>query len=148
MKKDISSLPDSSGVGRDFYLLNNYETNILYSRLLSKSFEKMKEQSLGEFEELVLLMVAALHDEAYGVVILENLETKLNKKVNISAIHVALKRLENKGFVTSRFGGITNDRGGRRKKFYVITAFGKQALDAHYQVRTEIYQRIPKISFN
>ena len=67
----------------------------------------MKEQSLGEFEELVLLMVAALHDEAYGVTILENLEEKQNKKVNISAIHVTLKRLEDKGFVISRYGGIT-----------------------------------------
>lgn len=108
----------------------------------------MKEQSLGEFEELVLLMVAALHDEAYGVAILENLESKLSKKVNISAIHVALKRLEGKGFVMSRFGGITNDRGGRRKKFYVITALGKNVLDANYQVRTSIYQQIPNISFN
>lgn len=108
----------------------------------------MKEQSLGEFEELVLLMVAALHDEAYGVLILENLEAKLNKKVNISAIHVALKRLEKKGFANSRFGGITTDRGGRRKKFYVITAMGKKALDSQYAVRTSIYQQIPKISFN
>ncbi len=108
----------------------------------------MKEQSLGEFEELVLLMVAALHDEAYGVAILENLEEKLDKKVNISAIHVALKRLEKKGFATSRFGGITSDRGGRRKKFYVITASGKKALDSQYAVRTSIYQQIPHISFN
>ena len=108
----------------------------------------MREQSIGEFEELVLLMVAALHDEAYGVAILENLELKLGKKVNISAIHVALKRLENKGFATSRFGGITADRGGRRKKFYVITAAGKKVLDAQYSVRTSIYQQIPNISFN
>ncbi len=103
---------------------------------------------MGEFEELVLLMVAALHDEAYGVSILENLEEKLSKKVNISAIHVALKRLENKGFVSSRFGGITGDRGGRRKKFYVITAMGKKVLDNQYSLRTSIYQQIPKISFN
>ncbi len=108
----------------------------------------MSEQSLGEFEELVLLMVAALHDEAYGVAILENLENKVNKKVNISAIHVALKRLENKGFVQSRFGGITSDRGGRRKKFYVITALGKKMLDQQYALRTSIYQQIPNISFN
>ncbi|MEQ8474204.1 MAG: PadR family transcriptional regulator [Marinoscillum sp.] len=108
----------------------------------------MKEQTLGEFEELVLLMVAALHDEAYGVLILENLENKLNKKVNISAIHVALKRLEKKGFVNSRFGGITSDRGGRRKKFYVITSFGKSMLDNQYKLRTSIYQQIPNISFN
>ncbi|MBL3654733.1 MULTISPECIES: PadR family transcriptional regulator [Fulvivirga] len=108
----------------------------------------MKEPSLGEFEELVLLMVAALHDEAYGVSILENLETKLDKRVNISAIHVALKRMEEKGFVQSRFGGITNDRGGRRKKFYIITAFGKKMLDQQYALRTSLYQEIPKISFN
>jgi len=108
----------------------------------------MKDQSLGEFEELVLLMVAALHDEAYGVAILENLEAKLNRKVNISAIHVALKRLEKKGFVISRFGGITSDRGGRRKKFYVITALGKKMLDSVYELRTSLYQQIPEISFN
>ena len=107
----------------------------------------MKQHSLGEFEELVLLMVAALHDEAYGVAILENLEEKLGKRVNISAIHVALKRIEDKGFVKSRFGGITEDRGGRRKKFYVITALGKRMLDAQSELRTGIYKRIPKISF-
>ena len=107
----------------------------------------MTQHSLGEFEELVLLMVAALHDEGYGVTILENLEEKLNKKVNISAVHVALKRLEDKGFVKSRFGGITEDRGGRRKKFYVITALGKRMLDAQYELRTSIYKEIPKISF-
>lgn len=107
----------------------------------------MKPQSLGEFEELVLLMVAALHDEAYGVAILEHLEEKLKKKVNISAVHVALKRIEGKGFVKSRFGGITEDRGGRRKRYYVITALGKKMLDSQYALRTSIYMQIPKISF-
>lgn len=107
----------------------------------------MKEQSIGEFEELVLLMVAALHDEAYGVSILEGLEENLGKKVNISAIHVSLKRLENKGFVNSRFGGITSERGGRRKKFYTITLAGKSILDTQYALRTGIYNRIPTIEF-
>ncbi len=108
----------------------------------------MKDQSLGEFEELVLLMVAALHDEAYGVSILEGLEEKLEKKVNISAVHVALKRMEDKGFLRSRFGGITEDRGGRRKKFYVITALGKRVLDHQYALRTSIYKQIPKVTFS
>ncbi len=108
----------------------------------------MKEHTLGEFEELVLLMVAAQHDQAYGVSILESLEEKLKKSFNISAVHVALKRLDDKGFVKSRFGGITGDRGGRRKKFYVITALGKKVLDNQYATRTSIYQQIPKISFN
>src|ERR1051325_10177147 len=106
----------------------------------------MKEHTLGEFEELVLLMVAALHDQAYGVSILENLEEKLKKNFNISAVHVALKRLDEKGFVKSRFGGITTDRGGRRKKYYVITALGKKVLDQQYSLRTSIYMQIPKIS--
>jgi len=108
----------------------------------------MTQQTLGEFEELVLLMVAALHDEAYGVSILENLEVRQQKKLNISAIHVALKRLEDKGFVRSRFGGITEDRGGRRKKFYAITALGKKMLDHQYELRTSLYHEIPKISFS
>jgi len=107
----------------------------------------MKPQSLGEFEELVLLTVAAQHDQAYGVSIKESLEAHLEKKVSISAIHVALKRMDDKGFVSSRFGGITNDRGGRRKKFYVITSLGKEMLDRQYEIRTRIYEQIPKISF-
>ena len=107
----------------------------------------MKQHTLGEFEELVLLMVAAQHDEAYGVTILAGLEEKLEKKMNISAVHVALKRIEDKGFVKSRFGGITEDRGGRRKKFYVITEIGKRMLDAQFELRSSIYKQIPKISF-
>jgi DNA-binding PadR family transcriptional regulator len=107
----------------------------------------MTQHSLGEFEELVLLMVAALHDEAYGVSILEGLEEELGKSLNVSAVHVALKRMEDKGFVKSRFGGITEDRGGRRKKYYVITALGKRILDAQFELRNGIYKRIPRISF-
>jgi PadR family transcriptional regulator PadR len=107
----------------------------------------MKHPSIGEFEELVLLMVAALHDEAYGVSIQETLVEKLSKQINISAIHVALKRMEGKGFVKSRFGGITTDRGGRRKKYYVITPLGKRMLDSQYELRTGLYNMIPKISF-
>jgi len=108
----------------------------------------MSQHTLGEFEELVLLTVAAQHNEAYGVSILESLEKELERKVNVSAVHVALKRMEEKGFVDSRYGGITEDRGGRRKKFYIITALGKRMLDEQYSLRNAIYKRIPKISFN
>ena len=105
------------------------------------------EYQLGEFEELVLLTVAAQHDQAYGVSIHEFLTEETKKKINISAIHVALKRLEKKGFVDSRFGGITEERGGRRKKFYIVTALGKKVLDASHDSRTSIYQRIPELQF-
>lgn len=107
----------------------------------------MNVPSIGEFEELVLLTVAAQHDEAYGVSIKSALEEHLGKNVNVSAIHVALKRMKDKGLVESRFGGITNDRGGRRKKFYVITMLGKKALDRQFELRTSLYQAIPKINF-
>lgn len=104
--------------------------------------------TLGEFEELILLTVAAQHDTAYGVSILEGLTESLERKINISAVHVALKRLEEKGFVKSRYGGITEDRGGRRKKYYVISALGKRILDDQHALRNSIYNRIPKISLS
>ena len=106
------------------------------------------DQSLGEFEELVLLTVAALHDRAYGVAVLESLELTAEKKFNISAVHVALKRMEDKGYTKSHLGGITVERGGRRKKFYVITALGKRILDHQFDLRTELYHQISKITFS
>ena len=107
----------------------------------------MNSPSLGGFEELVLLTVAAQHNRAYGVSIKESLEEHLGKTVSISAIHVALKRMGEKGFVRSEFGGITQDRGGRRKKYYLITAAGKAVLDRQYEIRTHLYRQIPKLSF-
>ncbi len=107
----------------------------------------MKDLYLGEFEELVLLVVAALHGEAYGVSIWESLEMRTGRHYNISAVHVVLKRLEDKGLVNSHFGGITEERGGRRKKFYLITAFGRKALDTQYRLRTGLYELILKIPF-
>ena len=107
----------------------------------------MNQQSLGEFEELVLLTVAALYDEAYGVAILDALKADLKKDLNISAVHVALRRMENKGFLKSRVGGIAEERGGRRRRYYVITALGKRMLDAQRDLRNTIYKRIPKIAF-
>lgn len=108
----------------------------------------MSYPSLGEFEELVLLIVAVLHNEAYGVTIFDQIVERRGKKASISAIHMSLKRLEEKGMVTSRFGGITQDRGGRRKKFYTITSLGKRVLDEQYQLRTSLYRQIPLISFD
>lgn len=108
----------------------------------------MREHALGEFEELVLLMVASQHNTAYGISILEGLEEELQRKVNISAVHLVLKRMEEKGFVNSHYGGITENRGGRRKKYYVVSALGKRVLDEQHELRSSIYKRIPKISFS
>jgi PadR family transcriptional regulator, regulatory protein PadR len=94
-----------------------------------------------------LLVVAGLDGKAYGVIIQETLISHLSRHVNISAVHVALTRLSDKGFVRSKFGGITEERGGRRKKFYSITAQGTRAIDAQYLLRTSLYKQIPKLSF-
>jgi PadR family transcriptional regulator PadR len=107
----------------------------------------MKNYSLGEFEELILLVVAGSDGESYGVTIQENLMEHLKKNVNISAVHVSLKRLEDKGFVRSKMGGITDERGGRRKKFYTITGLGRRVLERQYELRTSLYKQIPTLSF-
>ena len=107
----------------------------------------MKGTYLGEFEELVLLTVGALYDEAYGVAVMDEIKEETGRSVNISAIHSALRRLEEKGFVKSRMGGATNERGGRRKRYFVLTSFGKKALDEAQSMRMKLYNRIPDISF-
>ena len=101
-------------------------------------------QTLGEFEEIVLLLVAAQHDEAYGLSITKAIEEKLNRSVTMSSVHTALYRLEEKGLVQSRVGGVTKERGGRSKRFFVITALGKQALKASREARNQLWGMIPK----
>ena len=108
----------------------------------------MKGTYLGEFEELVLLTVGALYPEAYGVGIMGEIAKETGRSVNISAIHSALRRLDEKGFVKSEMGGSTNERGGRRKRIFELTAFGKKALDEVQEQRMSLYNRIPNISFS
>ncbi|MEZ4829292.1 MAG: PadR family transcriptional regulator [Bacteroidia bacterium] len=103
---------------------------------------------LGEFEELVLLMVGILNEEAYGVAIQDEIKAKADRAVNISAVHTALHRLEEKGFVKSQMGGATAERGGRRKRLFSLTLNGKQALDQTREIRNELWQQIPKIAFS
>ncbi len=107
----------------------------------------MKGTYLGEFEELVLLTVGVLYDEAYGVAVMDEIKNETGRSVNISAIHSALRRLEEKGFVKSKMGGATNERGGRRKRFFVLTSYGKKALDEAQSLRMKLYDRIPNVAF-
>lgn len=106
----------------------------------------MKGTYLGEFEEIVLLTVGALQEEAYGVSIKTEIETRTNRTPSIGALHSALSRLEDKGFIESFEGGATKSRGGRRKRFYRITAAGKQTLVKANELRNELFKLIPNIS--
>ena len=107
----------------------------------------MKGAYLGELEELILLTVGALFDEAYGVAVMDEIEKQTGRSINVSAAHAVLRRLEEKGFVTSRMGGATNERGGRRKRFFTLTSVGKKALDESFAFRNELYNRIPDMAF-
>ncbi|MEO1051812.1 MAG: helix-turn-helix transcriptional regulator [Bacteroidota bacterium] len=108
----------------------------------------MKGTYLGEFEELVLLTVGALYPDAYGVQVKQEIENQTGRKVNISAIHSALRRLEEKRFVSSEMGGATKERGGRRKRIFILTMPGKKALDEAMSVRMQLYKQIPDVAFN
>ena len=107
----------------------------------------MRRSFLGEFEELVLLVVAACPTEAYGVIIWEDLQQQTGRSLNMSAIHATLYRLEEKGFLTSTMGGATAERGGRRKRFFTLTALGVRALNDIQEMRSRLWQSIPPGKF-
>jgi PadR family transcriptional regulator, regulatory protein PadR len=101
---------------------------------------------LGELEELILLMVALLNKDAYGVSITEELRKQAGREITISAAHAALHRLEEKGFVRSKMGGASPERGGRRKRMFTITAYGRNALEELRDTRNVIWDLISKTS--
>lgn len=105
----------------------------------------MKGTHLGEFEELVLLIVGVLVDQAYGVTVAEEIEKQTGRKVSLSPVHSALYRLEKKGFLRSEMSGSTQTRGGRRKRIYQITAAGKSALDQVRSMRNNLWDMIPEL---
>jgi DNA-binding PadR family transcriptional regulator len=102
----------------------------------------MRRSDLGEFEEVVLLAVVVLTPEAYSVVIAEELERQTGKTVTTGAVHAALQRLENKGFVTSQMGEATPERGGRRKRIFSVTISGSRILHEVRDVRNSLWNRI------
>jgi len=108
----------------------------------------MKGTYLGEFEELVLLTIGVLYDEAYGVAIKKEMEEQLGRTVSIGAVHASVNRLEEKGFLVSRFGDPTKERGGKRKKFYRVTTEGQEALQEARNMRQKLWDMIPKTAFN
>jgi PadR family transcriptional regulator, regulatory protein PadR len=108
----------------------------------------MAKEYLGEFEELVLTMVAALQEDAYGAAISEEIETRLKREVNLSAVHVTLYRLEDKGYIKSSMGGGTNERGGRRKRIFTITSAGMALLRAMKESRIELWKLIPRLNYD
>ena len=95
---------------------------------------------LGEFEELVLLTIATLGNEAYGVSIKENIEARTERTLSIGALHSTITRLEEKGFLKSWLGDPTQERGGRRKRLFEVTQSGKEALHEMKSLRDQLWK--------
>ena len=106
----------------------------------------MKKTRLGEFEELVLLTVIVLQQEAYGVEIKRELEERLGERLSVGSIQSSLKRMEDKGFLTSKFGEATQKRGGKRKRIYAATPEAHQTLREIKEVRSGLWGKIQSIS--
>jgi DNA-binding PadR family transcriptional regulator len=108
----------------------------------------MKGTNLGELEEMILLVVASLFDNAYGVVIKEEVENKCQRSITISTVHNVLQRLAEKDYLESRYSDPTPERGGKRKLLFRVTKSGQEALENAKSIREQIWQSIPKVAFN
>jgi PadR family transcriptional regulator PadR len=104
-----------------------------------------KKYQLGEFEEIVILTIAVLYKKAYSVAIKDDIEARLSRSVSMGALHTALVRLEDKGYIKSHDGEATEERAGRPKKYFQITALGKRAMEHSKDTRNELWRAIPKI---
>lgn len=105
----------------------------------------MKKTKLGEFEELVLMTVIVLQEQAYGVEIKRELEARLSETLSVGSIQSALKRMEEKGFLTSEFGEASQKRGGKRKRIYSATPYAHRILQEMKDVRSQLWAAMPNM---
>lgn len=103
----------------------------------------MKRAFLGELEEVVLLTAAALQQQAYCALITQTIEEQMARSISFPTVHTTLQRLEEKGFVSSRMGGATTERGGRQKRLFTVTVAGQRALMECREVRSQLWGQIP-----
>jgi DNA-binding PadR family transcriptional regulator len=108
----------------------------------------MKGTYLGEFEEIVLLSIAILDADAYGISIKDEIKKRLKRDPSIGALHSAFNRLQEKGYIQSKEGDTTPERGGRRKLYYQITKPGVRALEKSRQLRNSMWDAIPSLKLN
>lgn len=106
----------------------------------------MEKEHLGELEELILLLVVMLKEDAYGLAIRSALKDQAKRTVTIGAIHGTVNRLEKKGFVESNMSDATDVRGGRRKRIFTVTASGKKALEKSKDLKVSLWMQIPEFS--
>ena len=93
-----------------------------------------KGESLGEFEQIIMLALMQLGPEAYGMAVRREIEERTGRRVSIGAVYATLERLESKGYVSSHAGEPTGERGGRAKRFFRMESGGERALRESQEV--------------
>ena len=107
----------------------------------------MNNRHLGEIEQLILFALVDIDAEAYGVTIRRVIEERTGREVSAGAVYVALERMAGRGLVSSRFGESTPERGGRRKKYYLLEPAGAAALKRSYDTLTKMASGLgPKLA--
>jgi DNA-binding PadR family transcriptional regulator len=101
-----------------------------------------KGKFLGEFEQVVLLAVACLDGEGYGMTIRREIEQRTGRRVSIGPVYSTLRRLEAKGHLTSRVGEATPIRGGRATRYFQIEPEGIQALQASRTMLDQMWEGV------
>jgi DNA-binding PadR family transcriptional regulator len=104
----------------------------------------MSRTNIGEFEEIVMLTIGILGENAYGLAIKLEIEKRLNRPVSMGALHTGLYRLEEKGYLKSKLGEMTNVRGGKPKRFFKVTASGQKAVKEAMESRQKLWNSIPE----
>lgn len=101
---------------------------------------------LGEFEQMVLLAILRIGDNAYAVPIRGEIEAKAERRVSRGALYTTLERLEAKGFVQSIMGDPTPERGGRSRRTYSVTAAGLEALENSREAMANLWQGLDSVT--
>lgn len=102
----------------------------------------MSKKFLGEFEQVVLLTIVRLGEEAYGGKIRTTIDELIQREITIGALYITLDRLEEKGLVTSKHGDQVSLRGGRPRRYFNITSDGKQALNRSREVMQTLWSGV------
>lgn len=104
-----------------------------------------RREHLGEFEQIVLLAILRLRDDAYGVPIRREIERRTGRSLTVGALYRTLDRLEDKGYVASRFGDPTPERGGRSRRYFTVRPPGLRTLRASREALAAMWEGLEPV---
>jgi PadR family transcriptional regulator, regulatory protein PadR len=105
----------------------------------------MTDLYLGEFEQVVLLAILRLGDDAYAIPIREEIEARTGRSVARGALYTALDRLETKRYLRSRMSGPLAERGGRSRRYFVVTSVGLAALRGSRRALLQLWSGLERL---